>query len=263
MASSLRLWRQRPLPEDDRGRGVVDEFTRAASGFAERTKGRFDELDVVGFSRVSHADVIAEVGAGTGHFLSLFEDVGARLVAIDLTPAMLMQARRDHPRIEAVVGDGARLPLRSRSFSLVASAQMFHHVWEPLPILNEMRRVVAPGGSVLVVDQIAPERFEEAVAMTELERIRDPSHASSRPPSAFRILVQAAGMEIADERVVESRSRFSSWMWPGEFPGDRIERVRSFIESRGDETGMDFEAEDGDISFTRRRIMLLARRPEG
>jgi SAM-dependent methyltransferase len=251
------------LPEKEpAAHGVVDEFTRAATGFAERTKGRFDELDVVRFSRVSHADVIAEVGAGTGHFLSLFDAVAAALVAVDLTPAMLQQARRDHRQISAVVGDGAHLPLRSSSVTLVASAQMLHHVWEPLPILNEMRRVVASGGSVLIVDQVAPEKFEQAVAMTELERIRDPSHASSRPPSAFRVLVQAAGMEIIDERIVEGRSRFSKWMWPGEFPKDRIEQVRSFIESRGAETGMDFESEDDDISFTRRRIMLLATKQE-
>jgi ubiquinone/menaquinone biosynthesis C-methylase UbiE len=249
------------LPENDHSGGVVEEFTRAAPGFAERTKGRFENLDAVAFSQVSQGVVVAEVGAGTGHFLSLFEDVASALVAVDLTPAMLQQARRDHPGIATVVGDGARLPLRSSSVNLAACAQMLHHVWEPLPILNEMRRVVAPGGSVLIVDQVAPERYEEAVAMTELEIIRDPSHAASRPPSAFRVLVQAAGLEVADERVVESQSRFSNWMWPGEFPEARIEQVRAFIETRGKETGMNFEPDGDDFLFTRRRIMLRATKP--
>jgi hypothetical protein len=127
--------------------------------------------------------------------------------------------------------------------------------------LNEMRRVAVPGGAVLIVDQVAPERFEEALAMTELETIRDPSHASSRPPSAFRVLVQAAGLEVTDERIVESRSRFSAWMWPGEFPEARIQQVRAFIEERGNETGMDFEPDGDDYLFTRRRIILRATKP--
>jgi SAM-dependent methyltransferase len=241
---------------------VVEEFTRAAAGFAERTKGRFEGLDAVAFSHTAGGDVLVEVGAGTGHFLSLFEEVAGALIAVDVTPAMLERARKDHPTVIPVLGDGARLPLRSSSIDLVTSAQMLHHVMRPLPILSEMRRVVAPSGSVLIVDQVAPERFEEAVAMTELETIRDPSHAASRPPSAFRVLVQAAGLEVAEERIVESRSRFSAWMWPGEFPATRIELVRAFIEQRGHETGMDFEPDGADYLFTRRRIMLRATKPD-
>jgi SAM-dependent methyltransferase len=249
------------LPEDAPRPGVVEEFTRAAPGFAGRTKGRFDDLDAVAFSGVGRGSVVLEVGAGTGHFLSLFEHVAAALVAIDITPAMLQQGRKDHPRMTAVLADGTRLPLRSNSIDLATTAQMLHHVWEPLPVLNEMRRVVTTDGAVLIVDQVAPERFEEAVAMTELETIRDPSHAASRPPSAFRVLVQAAGLEVADLRVIESKSRLSKWMWPGEFPEERIDAVRTFIETRGKETGMDFERDGDDYTFTRRRILLRATKP--
>jgi ubiquinone/menaquinone biosynthesis C-methylase UbiE len=249
------------LPDGD-SEGVVEEFTRVAEGFAQRTKGRFERLDAVAFSHAAPGDVVVEVGAGTGHFLSLFEDVAGALIAVDVTRAMLEHARKDHPEVVPVLGDGTRLPLRSSSVDLVTSAQMLHHVPRPLPILNEMRRVAAPSGSVLIVDQVAPERFEEAIAMTELETIRDPSHAVSRPPSSFRVLVQAAGLEVAEERIVESRSRFSAWMWPGEFPEARIEQVRSFIKQRGRETGMDFEPDGEDYLFTRRRIMLRATKPD-
>ncbi len=164
------------------------------------------------------------------------------------------------PAIEAVVADGAGLPLASRSIDLVASAQALHHIPDPLPVVKEMRRALAPGGHVLIVDQVAPERFEEALAMTELEVIRDPSHAVSRPPSALVMIVRAAGLEIVDRRMSESTDRLSKWMWPGEFPEERIDAVRSFVERRGDETGMDFEREDDDWTFTRRRFMLLAER---
>lgn len=217
-------------------------------------------MDPVGFSQVPQGATILEVGAGTGNFLALFEDRAGRLIALDLTPGMLAEARSRHPGLELVGGDGAKLPFRSGSMDVVASAQALHHVWRPVPLLQEMRRVLKPEGRVLIVDQIAPESFEQTAFMNEIESIRDPSHAISRPPSAFRLMLGAAGLEIEKETLWEGRQRLSSWMWPGEFPPERIEAVRQAIERFGSETGMGFRPEGDDFVFTRRRIMLLAKR---
>lgn len=231
-----------------------------STSFAERTRGRFDHLKVVDFARLQGGETVVEVGAGTGNFLQLFGDVAARLIAVDLTPAMLFEARRRFPGMGHVVADGARLPFGSRAVELVASAQALHHIWEPLPILKEMRRVMREDGRVLIVDQVSTERYEEAVAMNKLETVRDPSHASARPPSALRTLLRVAGLHIISEHIAEGRERFSNWMWPGEFPDERIERVKRFIDTHGPATGMDFCRDGDDYVFTRRRIMLLAER---
>ncbi|MPZ70516.1 MAG: methyltransferase domain-containing protein [Actinobacteria bacterium] len=239
---------------------IQEEFDRAATLFAERTKGRFDTMDAVGFSRVAPGATVLEVGAGTANFLSLFEEIAGCLIAVDLTHGMLATARSNHPDVRAVQGDGRRIPVASRTVDLVATAQALHHIHEPVPVLTEMGRIARDTGHVLMIDQVASERLEEALAMNELELIRDPSHAISRPPSALRVVVQKAGLEIVDERLWEGRNVFSQWMWPGEFPEDRIERVRKSVEEHGAETGMDFRREDGDWSFRRRRMMILARR---
>jgi ubiquinone/menaquinone biosynthesis C-methylase UbiE len=240
---------------------VREEFDRAAAVFAQRTKGRFDAMGVPEFSRVQPHEIVLEVGAGTGNFLHLFEGRAASLVALDLTGGMLAEARRHHPYQLLVQGDAFRLPLRTGSVDLVTSAQALHHIWKPVPVLQEMRRVCAPGGRILIVDQLATESFEQIAFMNELETLRDPSHAMSRPRSAFRTIVMAAGLEILDERIHEDKSRFSKWMWEGEFPPERIQTVRAFVEKFGAETGMDFERDGDDWTFTRRRIMLLAHRP--
>jgi ubiquinone/menaquinone biosynthesis C-methylase UbiE len=247
--------------EDASNRGILnEEFERAAEKFAERTIGRFDNMDIVEFSRLPEGGSVAEVGAGTGNFLALFADRAGLSVAVDLTDGMLRQAAVRHPHEKLVVGDGARLPLGSGSFDVVASAQMLHHVHEPMPILKEMRRVAGADGAVLIVDQVATENYEEVQRLNELEILRDPSHATSRPPSAFRVMVLAAGLEIVDEKIVSSEQRLSSWMWPGEFPEERIEAVKRLIEAHGHETGKGFERDGGDWVFTRRRIAILAER---
>ena len=239
---------------------IQEEFGRAAAPFARRTAGRFDVLDVVPFSRVRRGASVMEVGAGTGNFLSLFGDVAGLLLAVDLTHEMLRVAQKEHDGLSLVVGDGYALPFASGSVELATSAQAFHHIHRPVPVLQEMRRVVAPGGRILVVDQIATERYEEAALMSDLETVRDPTHAASRPASAMRIMMGAAGLQILDERIVEDEQRFSRWMWPEEFPQERIDAVRAFVEARGDQTGMGFVRDGEDFVFTRRRMMLLAER---
>ena len=219
-------------------------------------------MGVVEFSRVTPGASVAEIGAGTGNFLSLFDEVASQQVAIDLTAAMLAQAVAAHPQIQAVIADGARLPLRSRSIDLVASAQTLHHIHAPIPVIREMRRVVTPGGRVLIVDQVAPERVEESQMMNELDHLRDPSHAACRPPSAFRIMVTAAGLEIEDESIHESDDLLSKWMSPEEFPADRVAEVNAYLEVHHADVGMDFRRAGADWVFTRRRIMVLARRPD-
>jgi ubiquinone/menaquinone biosynthesis C-methylase UbiE len=219
-------------------------------------------MGVVDFSRVRPGATVAEVGAGTGNFLALFDEVAGSQVAVDLTPEMLAQAKSRNPHMQVVIADGARLPLRSRSIDLVASAQALHHIHAPIPVIREMRRVCAPGGRVLIVDQIAPERVEESQAMNLLDHIRDPSHAACRPPSAFRIMLTASGLEIEDEAIHESQDHLSKWTSPVEFPQDRVEAVYDFVATRGHETGMNFERDGDDWVFTRRRMMLLARRPD-
>ena len=201
---------------------------------------------------------MCEVGAGTGNFLSLFSGRAGLLLAADLTPGMLVEARRRWHDMTAICSDGFRLPFRSGSIDLVASAQTLHHIYEPVPFLKEMRRVARSGGRVLVVDQVAPENLEKATVRHQLDVLRDPSHAATRPASAFRIVMRAAGLRIVDEREVESRSRLSQWMWPGEFPEERIAAVRDFIERYGDQTGMDWERDGDDWTYKRHRIMLLA-----
>ena len=217
-------------------------------------------MNVIDFSGVRPGATVVEVGAGTGNFLSLFSDVAGSLIGVDLTAGMLREAHNRFPAMFLLRADGARLPLRSRSIDLVTTAQTLHHVPDPLPLLQEMRRVCVDDGRVLVIDQAAPESYEQAAFMRELEKIRDPSHVVSRPPSALRILIASAGMEIAEERIVEDQQSMSGWMAHGEFPEERFAQVADFIEKFGHETGMDFVQRDGEWTFTRRRFLALARR---
>jgi ubiquinone/menaquinone biosynthesis C-methylase UbiE len=243
-------------PTKTHQQAIQEEFSRTAEAFADRQRRRYQVLDPVGFARLEPGQRVLEVAAGAGTFLAAFHPAASLAVALDLTRAMLEVARRDHPWIGCVLGDGARLPFASGSFDLVACASAVHHFPDPVPILAEMAR--ASRGRVMIVDQFATEDPDEAAAMTELERLRDPSHAVSRPVSEQRRLLETAGLTVVDERRDEHDELVSSWTSSREFPPDRIAAVLGFIAERGPATGMDLRPHGEDWVFRRRMVELLA-----
>lgn len=238
---------------------VRREFARVAGSFGERTRGRFDQMGPVEFSRAQPGAVVCEVGAGTGNFLDLFREVAGVLIAVDLTPEMLHSALDAHPGHIAIVADGMALPLASGAVDLACCAQTIHHVPEPVRLIAELGRITKD--KVLVVDQVSTEDPGEIAAMNQLESLRDPSHAASRPPSAYRQMLEQAGLKVIDTAVHESVESLDRWMSPEEFPQERIAAVRRFIDE-GPESGMRFEDRPEGLVFLRRRMMLLGE-PQG
>ncbi|MCF8588582.1 class I SAM-dependent methyltransferase [Gordonia liuliyuniae] len=75
-----------------------------------------------------------------------------RYVGIDFSPAMLDQAVRDHraDRVTFVRGDAHHLPFADNTFDTVMCLAALYLIPDPLPVLDEMARVCAPGGEIIV-----------------------------------------------------------------------------------------------------------------
>lgn len=103
--------------------------------------------------------VVIDLGCGPALFL---RDVGQRhpsavLHGYDVTPAMIEYGRRlTGVSLNLVVHDVTAQPLphAAGSVDLVAMSSMLHVVDEPMPVLAEVRRVLAPGGVFLLQDWV-------------------------------------------------------------------------------------------------------------
>lgn len=90
---------------------------------------------------------ILDLAAGTGRFSHLLADQGADVVSVDISAAMLQQAREksqhvDHPGTLAfLLGDASSLPFRGDTFDAVVSMRFFHLADTPVEFLRELRRV--------------------------------------------------------------------------------------------------------------------------
>ncbi len=101
---------------------------------------------------------VLDVGCGTGVFAEKMRSAlpNAEVWGVDLVSAMLKGGRsrwKAHfGRIVPIQGDSERLPFADGSFDAVTCANSFHHYPRQDVAVAEFRRVLRPGGSLLLVD---------------------------------------------------------------------------------------------------------------
>jgi len=107
---------------------------------------------LVRFVGIVSGERVLDVGTGTGVVAITAARMGARVIGLDLTPALLEHARENallaRLEIEWTEGDAESLPYPDASFDVVTS--QFGHMFAPRPdvAVQEMRRVLKPGGRV-------------------------------------------------------------------------------------------------------------------
>lgn len=95
---------------------------------------------------------VADVGCGPGHVTAHLRELGVDTFGIDLSPAMIDVARRDHPDLRFEVGSMTDLDLADASVAgLLAFWSVIHVPDGEVPtVFEHFRRVLRPGGPLLL-----------------------------------------------------------------------------------------------------------------
>ena len=106
-------------------------------------------------ARIPAGATVVDVGCGTGRAVpALRESVGpfGRIVAVDLTPEMLREARARSTAARAVLvlGDARRLPLADAVADAVFAAGLVNHLPDPDAGFRELARIIRPGGRLVL-----------------------------------------------------------------------------------------------------------------
>jgi ubiquinone/menaquinone biosynthesis C-methylase UbiE len=113
-----------------------------------------------------------DLGCGTGEFTAELARAGANAVGVEVAEAALARARARHPAIDFRLAptDGP-LPLEDSEFELVWCSEVIEHVADTARWLSEVRRVLAPGGRLLLT---TPSHGRLRVALGGVERFSEP-----------------------------------------------------------------------------------------
>jgi ubiquinone/menaquinone biosynthesis C-methylase UbiE len=185
---------------------IVAQFTRWARPFSElavhaEAEGMRRTLAAAGLSRDTR---VLDVACGPGIVTCAAAAQAAQVTGIDLTPAMIEQAKARQAReglanCDWQVGDATALPFADASFDTVITRYSFHHMPEPARALREMARVTRPGGRVVAID--ATPSPQKQAAYDAMETLRDPSHTSALTREQLRRLGRDTGLT---ETVIDS-----------------------------------------------------------
>ncbi|MFG2331131.1 class I SAM-dependent methyltransferase [Streptomyces sp. NPDC048604] len=148
-------------------------YDAIASGYAERFAGVHEAqplalamLDAfAALVRAAGGGPVVEVGSGPGEVTALLHARGLDVHGIDLSPAMVALARRDHPQVRFEEGSMTALDLGDGALrGLVAWYSLIHIAPEAVAdVLAGFHRVLAPGGLLLLAFQVGdePQRHTE------------------------------------------------------------------------------------------------------
>ncbi|MFZ0662471.1 MAG: methyltransferase domain-containing protein [Acidobacteriaceae bacterium] len=223
---------------------IVDQFTRQAESFARAQSTRNEDLlqRIVQAARPRPDDTVLDVACGPGILACAFARVTRHATGIDLTPAMLDQARRTQAEqglsnVTWDAGDITDLPYPDGNFDIVSCRFVFHHLTDPLVAMREMVRVCRGGGRIVVADS-SPEAGK-ADGFNRVERLRDPSHTTALPPEELAGLFVAAGLrhpKVEMYRLTEDLDSLLAHSFPRE--GDAT-RVRAMFDDAVEEDFLD------------------------
>lgn len=107
---------------------------------------------------VRPATRVLDVACGPGDATAAAAARGARAVGIDVATAMVQVARRRHRGLPFLRGAAEALPFASGTFDAVLGGFLVHHLAEPVPVVREFARVLAPGGRLALTAWDVPER---------------------------------------------------------------------------------------------------------
>jgi ubiquinone/menaquinone biosynthesis C-methylase UbiE len=189
-------------------RTYYDEFARHYDDRRARGYHKLiDDQAAAIVRRVGHGKTLLEVGCGTGLILERVAQFAQRAEGVDVSPGMVEHARRRG--LDVRVADATSLPYADAVFDVAFSFKVLAHVPKFDQALEEMLRVVRPGGH-LVFDiynrhslryamkrlfgpKHTSQRFAEDAILT---RFLTPSEMHLRLPANTR-LVSRSGIRIA------------------------------------------------------------------
>jgi SAM-dependent methyltransferase len=127
---------------------------------------------------------VLDIACGTGVFLRLAADRGARAFGLDASPELLALARRRAPQADLREGDMQFLPYDDDTFDLVTGFSAFFFAAEMVAALREARRVARPGSPVVIQVWGRPERCDlEAMKAVVRPLLPAPPPATPPPPA--------------------------------------------------------------------------------
>ena len=222
---------------------------RAAAYVASAVHAQGEDLEELKtFAAAQRFDRALDLGCGGGHVSFALAPVVREVVAYDLSEAMLAAvkqeaAARGISNLTTRQGAAEALPFEDASFDFVATRYSAHH-WHDVPAaLRQARRVLKPGGTLMVMDAVAPENVLCDTFVQTVEMLHDPSHVRDYSVREWLDMLMAAGFSPTEPSRWRVRLQFNGWIERMQTPIVQADAIRALMAVMPDDVTRHFAIE--------------------
>ncbi len=158
--------------------------------------------------------LLLDVGCGPGYLTAAISQSypSLKVVGFDISDIMIKIAGRNwlkrHSNLQLMIGDAHRLPFQDNSVDYVISSLSLHHWSDAKVVFNEMRRVLKPGGRILVFDlrRDSPRLFYWGLVLAQTFLVPKAIRQTNGAVGSFW-----ASYTIAELKAMLSETSFIQW----------------------------------------------------
>ncbi len=188
-----------------------------------------------------------DIATGAGHTALTFAPHVKDVIASDLTPQMLVEAaklaaERGLQNVTTAAADAEQLPFADARFDLVTCRIAPHHFPDIPRFVAEVARVLKPGGTFALVDNVtpdaetmpgfAPSDLAEAGAIyNSFEKLRDPSHGRAWSTACWRDVVVRSGLNLSHVEHCPKAMDFDTWCKTMAVPPATVPKLAAMLDA--------------------------------
>lgn len=219
-----------------------------------------------------------DVATGAGHTALAFAPHVAHVLATDLTEEMLEQVRKlvaekGLANVDTAHADAEALPFEDGQFDLVSCRIAPHHFPDIAKFVAESHRVLKPGGTFALVDNVSPDTMttpghdtadlqDAAARYNEFEKIRDPSHGRAWTPNEWLQCLETTGFTVTHHELLDKAMSFKAWCKNQSVPQQTIPRLADMLKNAAPAFAAYIRPEEreDDIGFTIIELLAVAQK---
>lgn len=247
-----------------------ERYSKFADGYVtSKAHAKGDELGrLIEIAEPGPDWVVLDVATGGGHTALKFAPFVAQVIATDITPKMLASAKafiagQGVKNIILKPADAEDLPFDAKQFELVTCRIAPHHFPDCSRFVQESRRVLKPGGLLLIQDHVLSEDEQAARYVDTFEKLRDPSHNRAYSKSEWVSIFQEAGLKVEHTEQIIKRHEFFQWAERQGCTPETIERLIDMVKQAPAAVTGWMQPKDfgtSEATFANRHIIIAGRK---
>ncbi len=256
---------------DEKKAHIQEQFSRTAENYVASVSHSHgsDLARLLALGEWDKDQQALDIATGGGHTALTVAPHVARIIVTDLTPRMLEKAQafltaQGVSNAQFWVADAENLPFADASFERVTCRIAPHHFPDPARAVQEVVRVLKPGGLFLLIDCMAPSDAVLDAFDNRIEKWRDPSHGRSHTAEEWQVFFTQAGLQIEHQEIFRRTHYYDDWTARSQMATSEKARLEQFILSSDEHIRRYFAVSvraDGHLeSFTSDYILLKGRK---